>query len=349
MQNSTIKILAVLPCAAFLFSCASVDWVDTKVRNEFNEYDMQYSGKIENDGKSWRNTVGEISSKKEKYAALYQDILIRLREGAKQSGDVADEAVRQRNSYSKEMERIGEKIRNSANITDKESFRKSLEDAKAIADAQIGDWSGYCGRTNKWLTLSYGDFFEKGTLYELAATPIKRRICNPLPEKQWKLLNADIAKYDELIEKFKNVDDNPELAQAKVQNIFLFSAIKNYRVSAMTCMRRLNMPEEKYNGLKWDADYLIIEKLGNLTASDRESDVELSAALDTMHINQAYACDILIRMQNCTSQEEPLVLAYFIQRMGMTCNYLPEPWRKAVSGLVEIYIVDFNNRAPMTQ
>jgi hypothetical protein len=244
------------------------------------------------------------------------------------------------NNYLKHMSSLKKGLSDNALVLDKPNQAKTLKAAKQITNKKLNKWLNFSNNVYSDLTLQYKKFNAKNKLFDLAVRPIIKYHYFPLSNKTVRLLNKSTAEIIKQQKKFM-ISPNHLINKMPLQEFLFFHG------ALLNCRKNAKIVGSKIPIQAGDSLWQYEEKLLSPTATPKISNSATEKAFQTMLLNRALVCDVMIRRLKL-SQEKPLMLAYFINQLLMIDKFSKESiWKTKINLLSKKYIKNFNARTPM--
>jgi len=246
----------------------------------------------------------------------------------------------EQSNYLRHMDSLKKDLSKIASSLDKPNQAKTLNAAKQISSKKINKWLNLSNGVYSDLTSQYKKFHAGNKLFDLALRPIVKYRYFPVANKTVRLLNKSS---NEIIKQQKKLMFIPNhLINKMPMQEFLF-----FQGALLNCRNMAKIISSKVPLSAGASPWRYEENLLSSKFASKISDPATQKAFQTMLLNRALVCDILIRKINF-SQKKPLMLAYFINQLLMTHKFSKESmWKTKINTLAKKYIKNFNARTPM--
>ncbi|MEI8246005.1 MAG: hypothetical protein WCI51_09255 [Lentisphaerota bacterium] len=334
-----LYVLSGFLTALMLCSCATKEWTSAKISSDLNARNDKLISQL-NDNLSEAKNFYAAQRKLHEPEAVRQKIII-YRKLNEQAEILLIRCAASHKEFLAAMDNIEHEITVNSTEHDKQNFIKTQKAAFSIADKLLREWYDYSWRVYEMSAGNYNIFFERTSLYELSAHLIRKNIYCPLNMKSLTFLNQPEGSIQESQQ--KAIDGTNDFISNfnKQELIYSLDSLYNCRKFGTYLNKALNIDKSSE---PW------IDEAKFLTAGSNNnfSTPELNGAKQTLLINRAYVCDIIIRKMEL-SQNYPMELAYFIDQIDRI-NALLEPGLYTTDEILKLktkYIDNFNTRSPM--
>ncbi len=340
IKKVSINAFAGMAVGITLCSCATKDWIKAETEQKISfpaqkrlQAQMEKSALLQAETEKLmfaaRLNIENIEKITSNYEKLNKDMKALIAK--------TDNA---RNNYLRHMGSLKTELSDNASALDKPNKEKTLKAAKQIAGKKIKKWLNFSNGVYSDLTLQDKNFHAESKLFDLAVRPVIKYHYLPLSNKTISLLNKST---DEIIKQQNKLLSKPGRLLKKMdlqEFLFFQGALLNCRNKAKTVNLKIAL---KPGASPWRDE----EKFLSRNVAAGISDPLTEKAFQTMLLNRALVCDVLIRRLKF-SQEKPLMLAYFINQLLMIHKFSKNSiWKTKINLLAKKYIRNFNDRTPM--